>query len=205
MLQRLDRYSWSSWKKTSLNEWGSFLWKGRRCHTSTSLDSHLGKRIFYRKEIAGNKAGTSFGWAAAAGRRSEMSISPDPGHATTATKTGIAAWELSKIGSEEDFLGTRHWRELSCCVTATVLWWRGTVCAAAANIHSANKILSDIKLSRRFMSFSMKIRYIVAYRKHRQRQSMKWNSHNLSTLLYSMSMMLDNQFFPEKWSKEALL
>ena len=163
------------------------------------------KRLFYRKEIAGNKAATSFGWAAAAGRRSEMSISPDPGHATTATKTGIAAWELSKIGSEEDFLATRHWRELSCCVTATVLWWRGTVCAAAANIHSANKILSDIKLSRRFMSFSMKIRYIVAYRKHRQRQSMKWNTHNLSTLLYSMSMMLDNQFFPEKWSKEALL
>ena len=164
------------------------------------------KRLFYRKEIAGEQSWDKF-WLSSSSRQKKWDehFPPDPGHATTATKTGIAAWELSKIGSEEDFLATRHWRELSCCVTATVLWWRGTVCAAAANIHSANKILSDIKLSRRFMSFSMKIRYIVAYRKHRQRQSMKWNTHNLSTLLYSMSMMLDNQFFPEKWSKEAFL
>ena len=203
MLQRLDRYSWSSWKKTSLNEWGSFLWKGRRCHTSTSLDSHLGKRIFYRKEIAGNKAATSFGWAAAAGRRSEMSIFPRTGSCHHRHKNWNCSLRIIQDWIRGGFPRDQTLAELSCCVTATVLWWRGTVCAAAANIHSANKILSDIKLSRRFMSFSMKIRYIVAYRKHRQ--SMKWNTHNLSTLLYSMSMMLDNQFFPEKWSKEAFL
>ena len=125
MLQRLDRYSWSSWKKTSLNEWGSFLWKGRRCHTSTSLDSHLGKRIFYRKEIAGNKAATSFGWAAAAGRRSEMSILTQSGSCHHHHKNWncslriIQDWIRGGFPRDQTLAGAKL-----LCVTATVLWWR---------------------------------------------------------------------------------
>ena len=151
--------------------------------------------------MAGNKAETSFGWAAA-GRRSEMSIFPRTGSCHHRHKNWncslkiIQDWILGGFPLDQTLAGAKLavWRPL-CCDDGELFVLQLPTFILPIKSYQTSNYQEDSWASVWRLD-------CMVYSKHQTVSSMKWNTHNLSTLIYSMSMILNNRFFPKNGQKQ---